>query len=293
VKYLNRLGLPQPLASAVIRDTYQKTGDISVTALIMPPRKRILEKRHDEEISVDVSDQLWMLLGSSVHAILERADTSEHLAEERMTVCVGDAMLSGQPDLLDNDGLLSDYKVTSVYSFLLGEKDDWIQQLNCYAWLYRQNGFDVKRLQIVALLRDWMASRAETDPGYPQSGVIVKEIPLWSANEQERYVYERVALHMDSEALKDDELEVCSATERWQKADSWAVKKKGNKRATKVFNNEVEAQHFADGDAQLEVIHRPGQSLRCLRYCSAQPFCDFGRALMVVDASAEIGNEGV
>jgi hypothetical protein len=101
LKYTNKLGLPAPLASAVIRDTYQKVGDLSVTALIMPPRKRILEKRHDEEISVDVSDQLWMLLGSSVHAVLERADTSGHLAEERMTVCVGDAMLSGQPDLLE------------------------------------------------------------------------------------------------------------------------------------------------------------------------------------------------
>ncbi len=285
MKYTNRLGLPAPLASAVIRDTYVKAGDISVTAIISPPRKRILEKRHDEEISVDVSDQLWMLLGSSVHAILERADTSGHLAEEVMTVCVGDAMLKGQPDLLDGDGLLSDYKITSTYSFLLGEKEDWISQLNCYAWLYSQCGFEVKRALIVAILRDWMVSRAETDPGYPQSGVIVKEIPLWSRSAQEEFVYSRVVLHMDAEKLADDELEVCSPTERWQKADSFAVKKKGNKRATKVFDNEPAAQAFATSSAAFEVEHRPGQSLRCLRYCSAKPFCYFGRGLD--DASTE------
>jgi hypothetical protein len=179
--------------------------------------------------------------------------------------------------------ILSDYKVTSTYSFLLGEKIEWTQQIQAYAWLYRQHGFEVKKARIVALLRDWMASRAETDPGYPQSGVIVKEIPLWSANEQERYVYERVALHMDSEALKDDELEVCSATERWQKADSWAVKKKGNKRATKVFDSAAAAQEMAESNATFEVEHRPGQSLRCLRYCNAAPFCSYAKGLAVVD----------
>jgi hypothetical protein len=166
-----------------------------------------------------------------------------------------------------------------VYSFLLGEKEEWVSQINCYAWLYSQHGFDVRKAQIVAILRDWMVSRAH-DPGYPQAGIIVKEIPLWSRNQQEEYIYSRVALHMDNERVADDELPLCTAEERWQKADAWAVKKTGNKRATKVFNNAMQAQEFAESDPKFEVEHRPGQSLRCSRYCSAAPFCDFGRPLV-------------
>ena len=53
----NKFNLPQPLVSAVQRDPYQKAGDISVTSLIKAPRMRILEDRHDSEITIDVSDR--------------------------------------------------------------------------------------------------------------------------------------------------------------------------------------------------------------------------------------------
>src|SRR3990167_726063 len=156
MNWSNKYGLPQPLASAIMNDPYEAVGYISVTGLIKPPRIRLLEKRHKEEIVEDVSEHIWRLLGQSVHSVLERADTFNHFSEERMVADVLGWQVSGQPDLLDPDGILSDYKVTSVYSFLLGDKPEWQAQLNLYVWLYRKHGWEAKGAQIVAILRDWM-----------------------------------------------------------------------------------------------------------------------------------------
>jgi len=173
---------------------------------------------------------------------------------------------------------LTDWKVTSCYSFLLGDKPEWEAQLNCYAWLYRQNGFQVTKLQIVAILRDWMASRAEKEPDYPQCAVMVVEIPLWEPTVIQEYIEHRVRIHQEAEDVPDDWLNPCSPQERWEKPTTWAVMKKGNKRATRVYEEEPMArahmlQQSALNAKDFEIVERPGESVRCERYCKAAPFC--------------------
>lgn len=170
---------------------------------------------------------------------------------------------------------LTDWKVTSVYSFLLGDKPEFEAQLNCYAWLYRQNGFIVTKLQIIAILRDWMKSRAKNDPGYPQCAVMVVDIPLWEPTVAQEYIEGRVKLHQDSTHYDDGALPPCSSQERWERPTTWAVMKKGAKRATRVFNNEdwAEAVVMA-GEKGLIVVERPGGSIRCESYCNAMPWCN-------------------
>src|SRR3990167_5284371 len=118
----NKYNLPDTIVSAVKNDSYSHSGAISITGLIRPPRMRSLEMRHDSEITIDASERIWSLLGQSVHAILARADTTNHLSEERLNAEVLGWKVSGQADLYSQDGTISDYKVTSVFSFLLGEK---------------------------------------------------------------------------------------------------------------------------------------------------------------------------
>ena len=278
MEYTNNHNLPQPIVSAIRRDTYVKVGDISVTELIKPLRIRQLELRHDKEIIVDVSEYLWMLLGSSVHAMLERADTSNHLSEERLTPVVHGCHISGTPDLLTTEMTLQDYKVTSVYSFLLGDKPEWTAQLNLYAWLYRKHGFEAKAAQIVAILRDWMVSRALREPDYPQAGFMVVDVPLWSQEEQEALVGGLVRLHQTADKVVDNDLPECTPEERWQKEDVWAVKKKGNKRAMSggLYTNEQGAKdHAAAQPSPVEIEFRPGESIRCSRYCKVAPWCNW------------------
>lgn len=284
----NIAGLPEPLARAVRNDPYHKVGHISVTSLIKPPRMRELEQRYDEWIVEDASERIWMLLGSSVHAILERAALENHLIEERLTIDVLGWKVSGQPDLLDDHGILTDYKLTSTYSFLLGEKPEWTAQVNMYAALYREHGFEVTAAQIVGVLRDWFKSRAKREPDYPQVGVIVQPIELWSAEKQLEYLTERVRLHQAAVTMTDDELPVCTPEERWTRPDVWAVKKHRAKRALRLFTSSTEAGNYIIKEnltsATHEVEHRPGENVRCSTYCAARPFCSFGKAQAEAEA---------
>jgi hypothetical protein len=70
----NNFGLPELLRKAVEFDSHVTNGDISVSELISGPRVRILKQRHRHEITEDVSDRLYSLLGTCTHLAIERAD---------------------------------------------------------------------------------------------------------------------------------------------------------------------------------------------------------------------------
>src|SRR5690348_15581374 len=98
MEWTNVADLPQPLASAIMFSDYDTVGDISVTGLIQPVRIRQLTKRHSAEITEDVSDGIWRLIGSIGHKILERSNTVNHLAEERLTTTLHGWTISGKAD---------------------------------------------------------------------------------------------------------------------------------------------------------------------------------------------------
>lgn len=276
MKITNHNNLPLPLVSAVEGfERKQRAGDISVTELIGPPLIRILKRDHWDEIEEDAADRMWMLLGSAVHQVLERADTRNHFAEEQLTTEIGGWTLSGRPDLLAPDLDLDDYKVTSVYAFLLEDKAEWEAQLNVYAWLYRRHGFSPKRLRIVAILRDWSRSRAKADPEYPQQPVMVRLIPMWDDAQVQAYVEQRIQIHQEAEAGIVDP---CTDRDRWHRPDSWAVVKNGNKRAMRVFDNETAAEAMAVTRPEYRVDHRLGEDVRCAYFCPVREFCRFKRA---------------
>ena len=72
----NKYHLPLPLYKAISNDQYVKRGDISVTSLIDSPKVNALRKLHYDEIVEDAIDNVWSLLGSSVHHVIERANGS-------------------------------------------------------------------------------------------------------------------------------------------------------------------------------------------------------------------------
>lgn len=280
-KWTNKFNLPAPLASAISRDNYQKTGDISVTGVIKPPRMRVLEERHAGEITWDVADGIWILLGRAVHAVLEfaGADHSDHAIEQELVVEVGGWRISGRPDVLSlQDGVLSDYKITSVWAFLHGNKPEWVRQLNVYRWLiWNVKQVEVKKLQIVAVLRDWSITRTY-EPDYPEKAVAVVDVPL--LEDTAEWVRTRLRLHQDAEKLKDHELPLCTPEERWEKPTTWAVQKPDAAKAYRVKATEAEAKELAAATKGMIVVERPGESTRCQLYCGALPFCSQGKALV-------------
>lgn len=69
----NKHNLPETLYQAVAYDTHKTIdGGISVTQFVDAPQIRILKQKHT--IHEDVSDRIWMLLGTAVHHVLERSN---------------------------------------------------------------------------------------------------------------------------------------------------------------------------------------------------------------------------
>mgnify|MGYP007062754106 CR=1 FL=1 len=283
MKLTNRLGLPSSIATAVANDTYS-AGDahISVTGLLSPARKRALELRHRDEITEDVADRIWSLIGQIGHGILERSD-SEALTERRYFVERYGWRISGQTDrMLIEQGILQDYKFSSTYTVRNGIKPEWTSQVNLYALLLRENGYYIERGQIVLIFRDWQRAKAAHSPDYPQQQCVVLDVEMWSQEQTEAFLRERLVAH----GTAQHELPDCTDEERWKKPDVWKLFKAGNKRATSVHYTEADAHAALDtaqakakaGDEHI-VIPEKGENTRCAYYCPASPFCAQWQAL--------------
>jgi len=272
MKHTNEMNLPEPIANAVKNDPYDKgeDADYSVTELIDPPRKIALQRIHQEEITEDVADGIFRLLGQAVHTILERAG----VPERRFAVTVLGKTITGKMDRY-KDGLLQDWKVTSAYQFKGGKAPFNVEcQLNCYAEILRQNGKKITRLEAVGILRDWSKLEVLRGGGdYPAHQVIVAQVPIWPEEHAKKFLEARVSLH---EAAKI-QLPQCTDGERWSRPDVFAVMKKDRERAVRLLATKQLAEDFISmqkDKTALLVVHRPGQNVRCESYCYAAPFCE-------------------
>jgi hypothetical protein len=290
MRVTNRYSLPTPLVRAVSHDRPYEPGVISVTSLIKPPQMYALEIAHDDEIEEDASDRIWMLLGSAVHSVLERAQVDNVLQEEELRTSVLGWTVTGRPDLYEEPGTLDDYKVTSVYAFLNGVKVEWEQQINAYAWLFRLHGFPVEEARIVAILRDWSKSKVNGSD-YPPAASLTLPVVLWSAERQAQFVEDRVRLH---QAVIEGRIEAppCTAEERWRRATTYAVTKFGNKRAARVLDTLDEADAWRAEQAKPNdffVEQRLGASVRCESYCRVAQFCPQYQMMLQERADADQG----
>jgi len=288
MKITNKYDLPDAFLNFARDDKYTKgKADISVTTLIDAPRVRLMKTIYANKSETDVTDMIWPLFGTAVHHILESADETENVTvEERLYANAANWVLSGALDhqevLPDGTVQITDYKVTSAWSVILGKKE-WERQQNCYAWLVENSndgvnrGKTVSKIRICAILRDWQRRKAQFDPEYPQSPVVVVELPLWTPEQREEYIYERIDLHQEAQMNFDlyDQFALCSEEDQWAKPDAWAVKKKGQKRASKIYDNLKDAQGHVDEKIGLEVEHRKGEKTRCEgNYCGVAEFCE-------------------
>jgi len=285
MKITNKMNLPQPFVSAVEREYTYTPKRYSATSVLKGVREAILQRRHDDEIESDVSEMVWAIFGTAVHSILEGAqETESQIKENKIEVEMPNGYeLSGIFDLYDDaTGTVTDYKTASVWKVKFGEFDDWRQQTLIYCWMLRQIGFDAKRGQIVAMLKDHSKTKAKIGEHPPLPVFQIGwNFTARDFEEAEQYLIGKFAQIEEAEKLPDDELPICTEAERWTRGESFAVIKRGQKRAKKVFKAEdfgQEAEQRAREYASVIgedfiVEHRPGIDGKCLDYCSAAPFC--------------------
>lgn len=273
MKITNRHSLPAPLVTAITNDNYSKDGAaFSVTELIKPPRIAALEVKHWDELEEDASERLWLLMGKAGHEVLRRS-SKEGIVEETVTVEFQGIKLKGQMDYAVSLKALWDYKFTSVWAVKEGVKPEWEQQLNIYKWMAEQYGVEVNDLTIIAILRDWSKPEARRDKSYVQSQVMVLPVRVWEKSQVERFVSQRIEVHLRA---RNGHLPDCTPEEVWERPEKYAVMKKGNVRASRVLDTKLEAGQFAASQpnpSQYTIEIRPAERPRCEDYCSVSDFC--------------------
>jgi hypothetical protein len=279
MKLTNKFNLPETFINVIKRPQYSRgNSEISVTEILSPPQLVLLRRQYADDIEQDASDMVWSLFGSAVHNILEHGKDSHHIVEERLFTTFEGWSISGAIDLqemVDGKVLIADYKVTSAWA-VQQEKQEWIDQLNLYAWLVeRVKGEKVAGLQIIGIVRDWSRREAAIKDTYPQSPIVTLDIPLWSQEDRESFVKHRLTLHNEANfAAVSGLMPECTSEEMWEKKTTFAVMKEGGKRAKKVFEIKEDAAAFAGQQKDPHYIEvREGGRTRCDSFCQVAPFC--------------------
>jgi len=291
MRVTNVYGLPETLVKAVTFDDRpgpRPRNRLSVTRLITPVRIAALTERHNDEIVDDAANRIWMLMGTAIHGVLQRADSADSLKEQYFRERYGAYEVSGMCDDYDASDpsccTITDWKFTSTWSVIDGKpKPEWEAQLNIYAEFYRRLGFPVHRLQIVAILKDWSrrkAKQAHDGDNYPIVPVRIVPVPMWPSEDVDLFIRRRIREHVSARLLPDDKLPLCTPEERWQSPPRWAVVKNNAGRATKLHDTKEEAEeHCAalqrSGKGRYHVEERPSEPTRCSEYCLVNRWCDW------------------
>ena len=228
MKLTNKFNMPYPLFAAIQNDGYDGVNNfaekqITVTTLIAPYKLSILKQRHWHELEEDASDKLWILLGQSIHTILERVNLTGASIEKRITKEVIGWKVSGKADL-HYDYCLSDYKVTSVWNYIFSPngKIEYEQQLNLLRYLFESDGMEVRKLEAIQIFRDWQLKAYtvahKAGKVYPEKGFMVIPIKLWDImdGDSREFIVERIRRIESLMTFDDDSIPECSQEDRWK-----------------------------------------------------------------------------
>ena len=311
-KYTNKDNVSLPLAVWLMHDEYdydKRDNVISATALLKPLRALILiEQYKDSDKTVDIMSLVSARMGSAIHAIAEKAWTNRHniskalealqvanldskivinpstdlvkedeipiYVEQRHEKEVDDYIISGKYDLIV-DGTVSDYKSTSVWSYIFDSNAlKYTQQASIYKWLVPDRITD-NNVHIQYIFTDWSASQAMRDSSYPQTRVLTKEYPIWSVEQTQHFISEKIKLLKQYKDSPQEDLPECTKEELWESETKYKYYKNPAKmaRATKNFDTLDEANvRLANDGGVGTVVTVPGEVKAC-RYCEVSDIC--------------------
>jgi hypothetical protein len=315
-KYTNKNNISLPLAVWLVNDDYDydsRTNVISATSLLKPTRALVLRYQHsDLDKSVDLTDLVSARMGSAIHAIAEeawltRGNISKALkamgtnalgkifivnpdkpikdneiaayVEQRHETTVGDYIISGKYDLV-LDGTLSDYKSTSVWTYIYDSNAlKYTQQGSIYKWLAPDRITDNK-IDIQFIFTDWSSVQAMRDPKYPQSRVLTKSYPLWSVEQTEHFIKTKLDDITNLLGESQDSLPMCTSEELWETQTKYKYFKNPNaQRATKNFDSLEEANLRLSNDGMVGTIKTVRGEVKACRYCEVVDICDQAKLL--------------
>jgi len=287
MKYTNKDNLPEFLFRALASsdDDYwlsrkgeDKRIKYSVSQIIKEPRPVILQKRYNNEIVKDITDLLWIFLGKTVHAFLEKGEGKNDLVEERLSYFALDSVgISGGFDYYESSSkTIYDIKVTSKYKVKSNDFYDWQLQLSIYAFLLRRAGFEVENIANLVFARDKL-SRDDIQSITVINHDILEYIDGVYIQE---WINEKIYDLESLKNVKDNELPECSEVYRWAKPDTYKVFKDKNKKSSGNFEQREDAEiklkelqeKYPKSKFKIEFVEG-NKFVRC-EYCDASDFCN-------------------
>ena len=264
-KWTNIHNLPDRVIRVIqghYKDKRPELGRLSITDLIDEPLPRLLFITRWDDIVRDYSDLLTATQGTALHERYEMCATEDDDTEHKYEDAVSDVIVVGKADNYV-DKTVFDIKQTGVYGPQY-KKDKWEAQLNCYAWQRRKRNQEVEKLLVDVWYRDWKENNIHWRD-YPQIPFEVLELPLWSFEQQDGYIRDRVQIHQTGS------LKCCSNKQRGIRFEAY---KQGNKTPTKVEDTRGELETWADNQKfKVEIVQ--SEPIFCQRYCKSRSVCPF------------------
>lgn len=315
MKYTNKHNLSLLLAGWLIDDNYSNGSNlypdkevISVTSLLRSTKQVVLQKQLDmDTLENDVSDNVSLRIGHAIHDSIEKTwkhkyksilkkleyppnvyeniviNPTEPIKEGQIPIYLEQryfkeldgVMISGQVDQIF-DGTLSDVKTTSVWSYLSGNNTEkFKQQLSIYRWLAPdiiKN--DVAYINYV--FTGWEAFKAEIDPKYPQSRAIAIPIVLYSIEEIENILKQKLKKIKEESTKAQIDMVECNDEELWRDAPKYKYYSDPTKidgKSTKNFDSYKEAsEHLSvKGKGIIKIVE--GTPKAC-KFCNVFTICE-------------------
>ena len=288
---------------------------ISATSLLKPTRALVLSYQNKGlDKTVDIMSLVPSRMGSAIHAIAEQAWTDRVnvskamsalgtsklgeitiinpdkpvkeseiavYVEQRHETEVGDYIISGKYDLVV-DGTLSDYKSTSVWTYVFDSNAlKYTQQGSIYKWLAPDRITDNK-IDIQFIFTDWSSSQAVRDPKYPQTRVMTKSYPLWPVEQTDKYIKDKLESITSLLDKPQEELPQCTSEELWESKTKYKYYKNPAKtaRATRNFDSMEEANSRLLDDGGVGTVITVRGEVKACRYCEVSDICKQARNLV-------------
>lgn len=308
MKITNRYGTHASIVYGILNPSYTKGGaDYTTSDLLLPPKIYFMRKKYFDKISLDVNDLAQTFDGTLFHDGMEKTNLERFACmilrdpyfrnniEERLFMEINNRLVATKFDLIDENLDLIDYKTTKIWDLIYDRINVYYErQLNFENYLIKSvMGLDIRNMFIQYNLRDWSKTKSIREEGYPKSRIPLVKYPKWEISDSKNFVESRVNLYVDLE--KEKSWPDCTEEEMWTVNSSWALMKKGNKRATKVFDHPLDLE-IVDNYCQKKNIviecydmalpnpvvfegpyymeFRLGQRIRCEYYCPVKQFCD-------------------
>jgi len=312
LEYTNKNNVSLALAVFLMYDNYEydeRPNSISATGLIRPLRQLVLSKQNPALLkTVDIADLVATRMGSAIHKGCEDAWTDPEnvknalkvlgasedaidnikinppyvkpgetpvYVEQRAEKEIIDFIISGKYDLV-LDGTLNDYKSTSVWTYIFDSNaDSYVKQGSIYKWL-SPDKITSDYININYIFTDWSAAKARADKkSYPQIKTLTKQYPLWSTEETENWIMNKIEAYKALANTPQEGLPECTDEELWATKTTYKYYKNPNKldRSTKNFDTMDEALLRQANDGNVGTIKTVPGEVKACRYCPVIGIC--------------------